>query len=260
MSESSAYLLHLVFALGGAGLYLLAPKGEGAQRMVGAIVGLTAVVALLFVLGMRIMTQASGTGYFLLFAGIAIIAAARVVTHRKPVYAALYFVLVVVATAAMLVLLAAEFVAVALIIIYAGAILVTYLFVIMLAQQSTSPVYDRRSREPFASILMGFLLAAAVAGRVGELPQRNSPTTTRTQFAGSTATGVRTAELHAHGNTHQIGLLLMTKHIVALEVSGVLLLVSMVGAIALSRKKTPVDGFVAPAQPIGQIGKEAPPF
>src|SRR6185503_7620582 len=73
--------------------------------------------------------------YFWIFSAIALLGALRVVTHPRPVYAALYFVLTVFATAGLFILLWAEFMAAALVLIYAGAILVTYVFVIMLAAQ-----------------------------------------------------------------------------------------------------------------------------
>lgn len=258
MSTEAAYLMYLLFGLGGTGLYLLMPKTGRPQGGIGAAIGLLAVIGLLLVLGWKVMTGGAQAGYFHLFAAIAMIAAARVVTHPRPVYAAMYFVVVVVATAALLVLQSAEFLAVALIIIYAGAILVTYLFVIMLAQQSGSPVYDRRSREPFASILMGFLLMAAVAGRIGELPPREAPAATRTQISESLPNGPSTAAVA--GNSYAVGVMVMTRHVAALQLAGVLLLVSMVGAIALSRKRVGSEIAEAPGRPLGQIGKEVPPF
>jgi NADH-quinone oxidoreductase subunit J len=124
--------------------------------------GLSAVAALLVVFITRATEGDPTRGYFYLFSSIALLASARVITHTRPVYSAIYFLLVIVSVAAMLVLLSAEFVAVALIIIYAGAILVTYLFVIMLAQQPGLPIHDRRAREPFAAVLAGFVLTAAM--------------------------------------------------------------------------------------------------
>ena len=150
MSVNAAHLLlYFIFALGGAGIYFLLPRGDRPKVVVGAILGLSAVIALIIVLATQVMSSGPAGAYFYVFATIALVAAARVITHPKPVYSAIYFVLVVVAVAALLVLLHAEFVAIALIIIYAGAIMVTYLFVIMLARQPGSPIYDRRAREPF---------------------------------------------------------------------------------------------------------------
>src|SRR5688500_5995780 len=127
--------------------------------------------------------------YFWIFSLIALGGAVRVVTHPRPVYSALYFVLTVFATAGLFILLWAEFMAAALVLIYAGAILVTYVFVIMLATQAapttggpdgaTTPArggdgdgtptgptgaprlaalaeYDAVSREPLVAAAVGF--------------------------------------------------------------------------------------------------------
>jgi len=187
---------------------------------------------------------------------MAILAATRVITHPKPVYSAIYFVAVVIAVAALLVLQEAEFLAVALVIIYAGAILVTYLFVIMLAQQPGSPIYDRRTREPFLAVVVGFVLMAMIAGRAGELPARAAEKAILADGGRNPAT---TASLLT-GNTMAIGAAVTTKYVVALELSGILLLISMVGAIALSRKRLTSDVIRTPLRTLGQIGKEVEPF
>jgi NADH-quinone oxidoreductase subunit J len=102
----------------------------------------------------------------MIFGTVALAGATRMVTHPKPVFAALYFILVVIATAGMFLLLGAEFMAFSLVIVYAGAILITYMFVLMLAQQS--PVegaggdawYDRMPREALSAVVVGFLMVA----------------------------------------------------------------------------------------------------
>lgn len=257
MTSTTAYLLYLIFALGGAGVYLLLPKGNVSQTRAGLVVGLLAAMGLVTVWATRIVASDNNTGYFYLFSLIAMLSAVRVITHPKPVYSALYFVLVVIAVAALLVLLQAEFLAVALIIVYAGAILVTYLFVIMLAQQGGSPVYDRRSREPFMAVLAGFVLMAAVAGRAVD---SNESTETGPALAGDSVKVSLPVPAKPTGNTSAIGRMVMTRYVVTLEAAGLLLLVSMVGAIALSRKKVPTEGYVEPSRPIGQAGREAEPF
>ena len=102
----------------------------------------------------------------LIFGVIAVMAAVRVVTHRRPVFAALYFILVVIASAGLFLMLHAEFMAFALIIVYAGAILITYLFVLMLAQEASteegeSP-YNYIPREPIPALVVGFVLVASI--------------------------------------------------------------------------------------------------
>lgn len=257
MTSTTAHLLYLIFALGGGALYLMLPKADRSQTRAGAVIGLLSMAGLLAVLAARVVSPDETTAYFYLFATIAVLAAVRVVTHPRPVYSALYFVLVVIAVAALLVLQEAEFLAVALIIVYAGAILVTYLFVIMLAQQGSPPIYDRHSREPFLAVAAGFVLMAAVAGRAGDLPEPAAGAIAPTQLASAGET--QTAPLES-SNTYAIGAAVMTRYVVALELAGVLLLVSMVGAIALSQKKVPVEGLTAPPRPLGQVGREVEPY
>lgn len=252
MSSPIALLLYLVFAVGGVGLYLLLPKAGVSKTRAGMVIGLIAVTGFFTVLATQIISPDATTGYFYLFSIIAVLAAARVVTHPKPVYCAVYFVLVVIAVASLLVLLHAEFLAIALLIIYAGAILVTYLFVIMLAQQAGSPVYDLRSREPFWSVFAGFLLMAAIAGQAGQMLDADPVVPQRPVLAASAD--------QPQGNSVAIGELLMTKHLVALEIGGLLLLISMIGAIAMARKEVPTEVSEAPAKPLGQIGREVKPF
>jgi NADH-quinone oxidoreductase subunit J len=253
VTGEAAYILYVIFALGAVGLYFLLPNPERRSAGVGAALGVLAVGALLVFLSQAI----GASGYFYLFAGIAVLSAGRVVTHRKPVFSALYFVVAVIAVAALMVLLQAEFLAIALIIVYGGAILVTYLFVMMLAQQSGSPVYDVRAREPFAGVVAGFILMGAIAGQAGNLPEAKRPVTIPVTLTQSDGGSVPVAM-----DSHTLGIarVLMTKYVVVLELSGVLLLVSMVGAIALSRKQVPVDPYQTDAAPLGEVGKTVEPF
>ncbi len=256
MNDSTTILLYLVFALGGVGVYLMMPKAGRSQTIAGALIGSLALVGLLAVLASRVISNEQSSIYFYLFALIAVAGAARVITHPRPVYSALYFVLVVIAVASLLVLQGAEFLAVALIMIYAGAILVTYLFVIMLAHQGGSPIYDRRAREPFMAVLAGFVMMAVLAGRMGDLPAANPIDT----IPVNAAIGEVADMIPAESNSLAMGAEVMTRYVVVVELSALLLLVSMIGAIALSRKPVPRDPTRASRAPLGQIGKEVEPF
>ena len=130
-------------------------------------------------------TNAEGI-FFTIFSLSAIAAAIRMVTHHKPVYCALYFVLVVLATAGIFLLLEAEFMAFALIIVYAGAILITYMFVLMLSNQAhnsdqpeTQAAYDQIPKDPAAAVGVGFFLLCLVTGTViggtKSMPQQGNP-------------------------------------------------------------------------------------
>ena len=158
-------ILYTSSLLGAIALYLLLRPGVRSVKVVGALLGLGA-------LAWVVRESAAGADerpalLFVLFSLIAIGAAVRMITHHRPVYAALYFVLVVLSSAGLFLLLEAEFMAFALIIVYAGAILITYLFVLMLAQQAQSdddpesqPEYDRVPREPAAAVVVGFVMLA----------------------------------------------------------------------------------------------------
>ena len=262
MNTGLAYLLYGLFALGGAGLYLCMP-GRGAARVrSGQFVALSAVVGFMVLVGLRFMAPHASNVYFYVFAGLSLIAAGRVVTHPKPVYSAVYFALVVLCVAVLLVVQQAEFLAVALVIVYAGAILVTYAFVIMLAQQSGESPTDTRSRDPMLAVLIAFVATGALAGRVGDLnrlapaPWSGPPMTVSARTDGPLYDG----QVERTDNTVLVGRRLFGHYVVVVELAGVLLLVAMVGAIAIAKKDVPGPPIGPPPMPPGQIGREAPPF
>lgn len=167
------------------GLYLLMRGTRGGIRGMGTILALGGLGWLLSETFSSIEGDVGPTIVPLIFGVIAVMAAVRVITHRRPVFAALYFVLVVIASAALFLMLHAEFMAFALIIVYAGAILITYLFVLMLAQQSPtdsgdsgSAWYDRTPREPAIALLAGFILLATLISAMDDSRARHFDTMT----------------------------------------------------------------------------------
>ncbi len=166
-----AYGFYIAAVVGAFGIYLMMPKHEEGPRWMGGLFSLATLGGvLLFLLGM-VPPESRPTAYYYVFTLLAGASAALVVTHPRPVYAALYFILVVLSATGLLVLLEAEFMAFAMVLIYAGAILVTYLFVIMLAtspqteeQGETAPLYDRVARHPIQAVAVGFFLLAVVSG------------------------------------------------------------------------------------------------
>jgi len=293
-------LLYTVCVLGAVGLYLMIRPGRAALKGGGAIVALGVLIWLLMqipgALGMSV--EHRPPLFFWIFALIAVAAAGRMITHPRPVYCALYFIFVVLSSAAILLLLHAEFMAFALVIVYAGAILVTYLFVIMLAQQApdadsefTATRYDRIPREPAAAVVVGLLILAMLSqitmgfdetlaptrsqsralaedwqalndmpGRVETYIQRNTdhesftlgwetepgiivlaPDLSSASARYTTADGaMQTIELPdtmKPENIQLVGLALVAKFPVSLEVAGVILLLAMFGAVVLARKQ-----------------------
>ena len=234
------------------------PKADRSTAGAGAVLGLAALGGLAM-LGVTKFGSSQGTDiYFYIFSAIALICSVCVITQTRAVYSALYFVVVVLAVAGLVLIMGAEFLAAALIIIYGGAILVTYVFVIMLASQSGELLYDRRSREPLGACFAGFVLVATICGLMVdyEMPGRASPAAMLTAD-----TPAPTSEEGA-GNTMLLGRELMTRYVVVLELAGVLLLVAIVGAIAIARKKFPADAESAPEDKlsIGERGRTAAPF
>ncbi|MFG0282895.1 MAG: NADH-quinone oxidoreductase subunit J [Phycisphaerales bacterium JB039] len=148
------------------------PRRGVSPQQIGAVVAAVGAGLLIVLLSVKALgTEGAGlpNPFFYIFALIALGACLRVITHPRPVYAALYFILSILATAGLYLLLSAEFMAFALIIVYAGAILITYLFVIMLATQSPTehelddlPEYDAIGREPAVATLAAFVLLAAL--------------------------------------------------------------------------------------------------
>jgi NADH:ubiquinone oxidoreductase subunit 6 (subunit J) len=145
--------------LGVAALVLLFAKG---RRPILAAGGTLAVVALFgsWYVDHPTVEPLLSWLMFGLFASMSIASAVLMLIQRHPVYSALFFALTILATAGMFVLASAPFLAAALVIVYAGAIIVTFLFVVMLAQQSGLAAYDQRFWNPLpASLAAGILVA-----------------------------------------------------------------------------------------------------
>lgn len=236
-------MFYLVPVIGAIAVFMAMPGERKASRLGAVVLGVVALGAMVAILSGVI---GHSKLMFYVFAVVAVLAAARVVTHSKPVYSAVYFLLVVLAVAGIALLAHAEFLAAALLIIYAGAILVTYLFVIMLAQQPTLPEYDRLPREPAFAVLAGFVLVAALAAPIvysrpglAETVGRSIATTTtdNTKPATDASKPVTAEQTWPASNTLAIGTELMTVHVVAFEAAGVLLLVGIIGGIAMATRR-----------------------
>ena len=151
---------------GALGLFLVMRPHQQATRAFGALLGAGAMGGIMLMI-LKALPDHSAIPYLEIFFGLGSIAgAARLVTHPRPVFAAIYFVVVVVCSAGLFLIMQAEFMAFALIIVYAGAILITYLFVLMLAQEASAnpgeQEYDLLPREPIAALVVGFVLLAAI--------------------------------------------------------------------------------------------------
>jgi NADH-quinone oxidoreductase subunit J len=150
-------------ALGMAALYLLLPRPRPwryAEALGAAAVGLALAGAT--IVAARTARLHAETVLFYAFAGMALVSGGVMITRRNPARAALSFVLVILSTTGLFLLQAAPFLMAGTIIVYAGAIIVTFLFVLMLAQPDGSSDADLRSREPFLACVAGFFLLATL--------------------------------------------------------------------------------------------------
>ncbi len=162
-----------------------------------------------------------GVVLFGLLALVAIGASVAMIGHKNPVYSALYMVVVFAATAVAFVLLDAPFVAAVQIIVYAGAIVVLFLFVIMFLSLRQEILLERR-RGP---LILALVLAALVAG----------------QLAAVVATGSYLGDLNlpvpeGFGSVEAVSGVLFTRYLIPFEIVSILLVVGMVGAVVLARR------------------------
>jgi NADH-quinone oxidoreductase subunit J len=220
------FVLLALVTLGGIGLFLAMPGGRGAPGRAAPL--LLAIAAALLIAALVRLTAGPRNAWLILLALVGAVGAVRMITHAQPVYSALYFILVAVSATGLLVLMDAGFLAAALLIIYGGAILVTYVFVIMLAQQSGGPrPYDRQAREPALGVFCGFLILSALASYI--------------TAGGAALPPPAPAGEAGIGSVANVGALLLTEYVVGVQLAGVLLLAAMVGAIAIARRKAALE-------------------
>ena len=150
-----------------------------------------------------------------------------VVSTQNTVHAVLFLVLNFLAVAALYVLLTAQFLAVIQVLVYAGGIVVLYLFVVMLVNLKRPPEdHSARQRRPW----LGFALGGAVLAQLGVILLWGG-FATPTDFAAAQESDL------ALNNVERIGMLLYTDYLIPFEVASMLLLVAMVGAIILAKRE-----------------------
>lgn len=165
------------------------------------------------------------SGLFYLFSAVLLFAAFRVITARNPVYAALYLVLAFFQAAAVWILLKAEFLAISLVLVYVGAVMVLFLFVVMMLDINVDSLRAGFWKHfPLAAsigALIALEMAAVLLGgfRFGEEPKA---------VAAAAQSAVQVS------NTKELGKLLYSQYLYPLEIAAVILLVAIIAAIALT--------------------------
>lgn len=181
---------------------------------------------------------------FYFFAAILVFAGTMVITVRNPVHAALFLVLAFFTSAALWLLLEAEFLAVTLVLVYVGAVMVLFLFVVMMLDINLTPL-----REGFIKHLpVGVLVAALV---VVEL----------SLVVGSEHFGLDlfpAPERHGadYSNTKELGAVLYTVYVYPFEIAAVILLVAIIAAIALTMRRRPGIKYQRPEEQVAVQRKD----
>jgi NADH-quinone oxidoreductase subunit J len=231
----------LPVALGLAAVYLLLPRPRPFPAWTGAACGALALLAAGLLL-IRAEVFDAETVLFYSFAGLAVLSGALLVTQRNPVRAALSFALVVLSTCGLFLLQAAPFLMAATVIVYAGAIVVTFLFVIMLAQQAGLSDADARSREPGLSAVASFILLGTLLYLLGGTFEKGSelprPFTRATGALAANAGPAPQSPPMPAENVAALGHDLFTTYLIPVELGGTLLLVATIGAIAIAGRRT----------------------
>lgn len=224
---ASAATLPLMWGLvtGAVALMLLLPSTTRLARWAGLVLGL---MSLGFLLGgvMGRLVPLSDQIVFWILAGVTLIAAVAAVVSPRPVYTAIWFALSVLGTAGLMFYQGAQFLSVATVTVYAGAIIVTFLFVIMLAEPEGHDIYDRITWGWYTksvSVVVGAMLVGLLSFAFASVR------------SGAVSIGEKTASSNVLHSAHvaRFGAELFGKHLLSIEIAGTLLLVALVGAVAI---------------------------
>ncbi len=219
-------------ALAAAAFYLSLPRRHlGPTRLLGYGLGTVGLLAVWWLwdavpgrVGLTLITYLAGS--------FAIVAAFLMVTRRSPVAAALWFAASVVSGAVLMFAAGAQFLGAATVVVYAGAVIVMFLFVIMLAQQEGWAPCDREAHEPaLAALTLLFLLAALLGATAGYRPTGPFVPKPGQEYVSDVAA------IGTKPHTAGLGGLLFSEHVLTIEIVGTLLLVAMVAAVVIAARR-----------------------
>ncbi|MDH5360876.1 MAG: NADH-quinone oxidoreductase subunit J [Gammaproteobacteria bacterium] len=162
---------------------------------------------------------------FYIFAAILLFAGTMVITVRNPVHAAMFLVLAFFSSSALWLLLEAEFLAIVLVLVYVGAVMVLFLFVVMMLDINLIPL-----REGFMRYLpVGIMIALVVIGMMAYV-------------VGSEFSGHAIPERHGadYNNIAELGRILYTEYVYPFELAAVILVVAIIAAISLTLRRRPM--------------------
>jgi len=177
------------------------------------------------------------TALFYVFSAVLLFASFRVITARSPVYAALFLVLSFFSAACVWMLLRAEFLAIALVLVYVGAVMVLFLFVVMMLDVGSEALRE------------GFWAHFPVAALVGVVIVLEMAAVLLPGFRVIDAPLADAAALKL-GNTKLLGIDVYTKYLYPLQIAAVLLLVAIIAAIALTLRKRKDSKYQNPSDQV----------
>ncbi|MBT8118808.1 MAG: NADH-quinone oxidoreductase subunit J [Gammaproteobacteria bacterium] len=178
---------------------------------------------------------------FFAFAGVVIASALGVVASRNPVHSALFLVLTFFSCSAIWLMLEAEFLAITLVLVYVGAVMVLFLFVVMMLDINVA-----KMREGFVSylpvgIVFAVLMLAVMVYVVGPVGP---------DVMGTAALDNAVRQAADYSNTEALGEVLYTDYVLAFEIAAVILLVAIIAAITLTLRRRPTTKYQTPGKQI----------
>ena len=177
------------------------------------------------------------TALFYIFSGVLLFAAFRVITARSPVYAALYLVLAFFNAACVWMLLRAEFLAISLVLVYVGAVMVLFLFVVMMLDMGVDTLRQGFWNHFPVAALVGVIIALEMAAvLIPGFNLHDAP--------------VADAAALKLGNTKLLGIEVYTKYLYPLQIAAVLLLVAIIAAIALTLRQRKDSKYQNPSEQV----------
>ena len=177
------------------------------------------------------------TALFYVFSAVLLFAAFRVITARSPVYAALYLVLAFFNAACVWILLRSEFLAIVLVLVYVGAVMVLFLFVVMMLDVGSEALREGFWTHFPVAALVGVVIALEMAAVL--LPGFNVAQVPVTDALALKA-----------GNTKMLGFEVYTKYLYPLQIAAVLLLVAIIAAIALTLRQRKDSKYQNPSDQV----------
>lgn len=180
------------------------------------------------------------TGFFYLFSIVLLYATFRVITARNPVHAVLHLMLAFSQAAGVWLLLEAEFLALVLVLVYLGAVMVLFMFVVMMLDINVSTVRQGFWKNFPLAATMGALIAFEMAAvLMGGFRGTDEPKAVAEMLNSA-------GEVIQYSNTLALGRLMYTQYLYQVEIAAVILLVAMVSAIALTLRKRTDSKAISP--------------